>query len=284
MKKLLLFISTIFVIWIIFGNGIGVIMSRFNVNLSPLEKISENIKMIERQILAPPPLVSSKDSENSLLTNDGVVRWTNNARNKNNLVSLKTTDKLNKAALNKANDIIKNQYFEHISPTGVGPADLVGAVGYEYIVVGENLALGNFSDDEELVFAWMQSPGHRANILNVKYTELGVAVVNGVYEGKKTWVAVQEFGLPLSVCTGPDKTLKAKIDDYKKQSDDLEKKLTSLKVLIEKPSTRISNLYKTQVNSYNALVVEYNGLLANLKKLISQYNVQIDKFNLCINQ
>ena len=60
--------------------------------------------------------------------------------------------------------------------------------------------------------AWMNSPGHRANILNPHFQEIGVAVGKGMYEGHETWIAVQSFGMPLSACPASDANLKIKID------------------------------------------------------------------------
>ena len=61
--------------------------------------------------------------------------------------ALKENEKLDQAALAKANDMFLKQYFEHVSPTGVGPGDLAQNYGYDYIIVGENLILGNFSSE-----------------------------------------------------------------------------------------------------------------------------------------
>jgi len=282
MRRLSLFFSVILVLWIFFGDGLGKIMSRYDVQLPPLEKISEKIKVAERQILAPPPLVGKEDFDDAFLSNQGVLDWTNTAREKNKLPKLKENEKLNTAALNKANDILINQYFEHISPAGIGPADLAQDASYQYIVIGENLALGNFKDDEELVMAWMQSPGHRANILNIKYAEIGIAVVKGVFNGKQTWVAVQEFGLPLSFCPEPDVALKTSLDGKIQQANKLEQELITIKAQIDKPSTKFSNKYKNLVDDYNSTVGAYNKLLSEIKTSTDRYNLEVDKFNQCI--
>ena len=68
--------------------------------------------------------------------------------------------------------------------------------------------MGNFKNDQDLVSAWLNSPGHRANILNTRFTEIGTAVLKGFYEGREVWMAVQEFGLPLSSCPNPDSKVK----------------------------------------------------------------------------
>jgi len=121
-------------------------------------------------------------------------------------------------------DIFEKQYFAHISPEGLGPSDLAEKSGYEYIMIAENLALGNFKDDNTLVNAWMDSPGHRANILNNRYTEIGVAVGKGFFSesnennkeeiATEVWIAVQEFGLPLSSCPKPEESLLNTIERF----------------------------------------------------------------------
>ena len=80
--------------------------------------------------------------------------------------------------------------FEHTSPSGVDPGKLVQSYGYDYIVAGENLILGNFSSEKEVVQDWMNSPGHRANILNGSYKRTGVAAYR-TEDGTIYWC--QEF-------------------------------------------------------------------------------------------
>ena len=129
--------------------------------------------------------------------------------------------KLDQSAELKAQDMLKNQYFAHTSPSGMAVGNLAEKVGYEFIAIGENLALGNFENDEALVQAWMDSPGHRANILNSRYQEIGVAVLKGVFEGRTTWLAVQHFGLPLSVCPSPQEGVKLTIDANQNKIDEI---------------------------------------------------------------
>jgi len=113
------------------------------------------------------------NTKNIKLTVKGVIDNTNKQRALNgDLPVLKENFKLNFSAEKKLQDMFVKQYFEHNSPEGIGVGDLGLQAGYEYIIIGENLALGNFKDDASLVDAWMASPGHRANILNKKYTEI----------------------------------------------------------------------------------------------------------------
>ena len=105
------------------------------------------------------------------------------------LPALSFNQTLNSAALAKAQDMLKNNYFAHISPSGTKPWEFFRALGYNYAYAGENLAL-NYSDEYDLINSWMNSPKHRENILSPNYSDLGLAVVNN--HGKT--VIVQFFG------------------------------------------------------------------------------------------
>jgi len=180
-------------------------------NFSP----SGLLEKIEQEISAPTPLRGSMDGLSGTLTRTGILSETNKHRAKENLSALTANTTLNQAAANKLDDMFAQQYFEHISPSGTGPAALVDGVGYAYLRVGENLALGNFASDAELVQAWMDSPGHRANIMADGFSELGVAASKGTFEGEKVWLAVQTFGLPQTACPNPDEKLRTSFDSSK---------------------------------------------------------------------
>ncbi|MDP3997281.1 MAG: CAP domain-containing protein, partial [bacterium] len=174
-----------------------------NNNQSPLASPLAEIKDIlsadfQKEILAPPPLRLPFSENAGQLTSAGILRATNLHRGENNVAALTANTVLDKAAQAKLADMFAKQYFEHVSPDGAGPGDVVENAGYQFIRVGENLALGNFADDTELVQAWMDSPGHRANILYSGFSQIGIATTRGTYEGQQVWIAVQEFGLPLS--------------------------------------------------------------------------------------
>ncbi|MFC6334785.1 CAP domain-containing protein [Paenibacillus septentrionalis] len=86
--------------------------------------------------------------------------------------------KLNEVATEKARDMADNNYFSHTSPTYGSPFDMLQTFGVSYRAAGENIAYGQTSA-EQVMRDWMNSPGHRANILNGSYTKLGVGFVNG---------------------------------------------------------------------------------------------------------
>ncbi|MBJ8027894.1 CAP domain-containing protein [Bacillus cereus group sp. N21] len=105
-----------------------------------------------------------------------VVELTNAERAKQGLPALKVDAELSKVARAKSEDMQKNNYFDHNSPTYGSPFDMMKKFGISYKSAGENIAQGQRTP-EEVVQAWMNSEGHRANILNSGYTHIGVGYV-----------------------------------------------------------------------------------------------------------
>src|SRR3989338_6557355 len=130
----------------------------------------------------------------STVTSSRIVELTNSARVEQNLPVLARSNVLDKSAMMKAQDMLAKNYFAHNSPVdGATPWEWFKAVGYNYTFAGENLAM-NFSEAEEAVNAWLDSPTHQANIINNNYEEIGVAVVVGEIDGQTTTLVVQHFG------------------------------------------------------------------------------------------
>lgn len=127
-----------------------------------------------------------------------IVDLTNEERQADSLVQLRRNPVLDEAARLKAEDMARNEYFSHYSPTGVSPWYWFGEVNYNFVHAGENLAI-HFTDSDEVVEAWMDSPTHRANIMNGNYREIGVGTAKGTYEGFDTVYVVQLFGAPSAV-------------------------------------------------------------------------------------
>jgi len=141
----------------------------------------------------------------SNITADQVIELTNTERAKVGLPSLTMNSVLNQAALAKANDMFAHDYWAHVSPEGKTPWDFIQQAGYSYTVAGENLAR-DFGDTPTMIQAWMDSETHRANIVHTKYTQIGIAVVNGTLGGVETTLVVQMFGTPtLAQATTPEK-------------------------------------------------------------------------------
>lgn len=124
-----------------------------------------------------------------------VVDLTNDARHDLAEPTLKRSALLDQAATLKAQHMADHVYFAHYSPTGESPWYWFDKVGYQFVHAGENLAI-HFTDSTAVVDAWLQSPAHRANIVNENYTEIGVGTAKGMYEGYETVYVVQLFGTP----------------------------------------------------------------------------------------
>ena len=133
----------------------------------------------------------------SEITVNKVLTQTNAERQRQNLPLLKYNSTLSLSAAAKAQDMFANSYWAHNSPQGKTPWDFFKSAGYKYSIAGENLAK-DFYDTDSLLKAWMNSPTHRDNIVNTKYQEIGIAVVNGILNGVKTTLVVQHFATPLS--------------------------------------------------------------------------------------
>ena len=118
----------------------------------------------------------------------------NQYRLQNHLAVLSVDSRLTAAAQAKANDIVAKKYWSHVSPTGQTAWDLIRQTGYSYQTAGENLARG-FNSDQALT-AWINSPGHRANLLNARYTKTGFGYASYQQDGQEVPVIVQIFATP----------------------------------------------------------------------------------------
>lgn len=289
MKKVLkIFLILILVAGVVgagfwFKKDILKFFDNFKIQVQELNKIDIEsvVSEVGKEVLTATPLKVGGESNEVTLLKSKIIEETNKQRVANGLPVLTENSLLYQAAAAKSNDMFKNQYFEHTSPSGIDPGTLVLGHGYEYIITGENLILGNFESETEMVDDWMNSPGHRANILNISYTEIGVAVIKGTYEGQTVWIGVQEFGLPLSACEEPSEDLKNEIDERQQELSQLNFILDEKKTEIENTNKKVS-YYNDLVGYYNETVKKYNSLAQELKNKISIYNQQADSFNECI--
>jgi len=131
------------------------------------------------------------------ITVEKLYELTNQERKKHNLPPLNYSEKLSRAAYQKALDMFNKNYWAHFGPNGETPWQFILNAEYEYEYAGENLAK-NFLFSENVILAWMNSKTHRENILRKEYTDIGFAVVNGTLNGEPTTLVVQMFGRPLS--------------------------------------------------------------------------------------
>lgn len=149
--------------------------------------------LLATALLAPKAFAAGNFSE---IENE-IIEQLNQERKKAGLEELQINDLLNKAAFLKAQDMIGHDYFAHTSPADINPWHWLEEVEYQYKYAGENLAM-DFSSANSVHKAWMKSQTHRENIMSERYREVGVAVLEGIIDGKETRVGVQFFGTPLN--------------------------------------------------------------------------------------
>jgi hypothetical protein len=124
---------------------------------------------------------------------DRLLELTNKERAGNGLTPLSLNAQLSNAAAGKGQDMLTKDYWAHFSPDGGTPWGFINGAGYQYLYAGENLARG-FNTADEVVAAWMASPGHKENILSPNYKEIGFSIQSGKLTGEETTLVVQMFG------------------------------------------------------------------------------------------
>jgi uncharacterized protein YkwD len=149
------------------------------------------------------PLQSNKTATlaySTEMSRSALLSATNVQRNSNGQSSLTINDKLNAAAQAKANDMVARNYWSHNTPDGEEPWVFFDAQGYVYTKAGENLAYG-FDTSNATIIGWMNSPTHKANLLDSAFTEVGFGFANSsdfVTTGEET-IVVAEYGRPAAV-------------------------------------------------------------------------------------
>ncbi len=141
------------------------------------------------------PALANAQNTTRVLNVSAIIALTNANRATHGVNSLTESKLLDIAAQEKANDMIARGYFSHFGPGGQTPWSWFTLVGYYYTCAGENLAM-NFDDAGSLDQAWMNSPNHRGNILNGAYTQIGIGIAHGYYQGTQTTFVVQLFAAP----------------------------------------------------------------------------------------
>jgi len=125
----------------------------------------------------------------------GLNAASNQQRSANGLPALSLNSALSQAATNKAADMFAKNYWAHNAPDGATPWTFIVAAGYSYSAAGENLAK-NFLTSSGVVNAWMDSPAHRANVLDSRFVDVGYAVMNGTLLGDEVTLVVAMYGAP----------------------------------------------------------------------------------------
>lgn len=241
-----------------------------------------------------------------VLTKEAIITLTNNARVVNGLPPLRANLLLNTIAEARATDMLEKQYFAHVSPTGQQASDIAQSVGYQFKIIAENIGSGDFYTNKKIVDGWMQSPGHKRNILSPEVEEIGAAVLKGRMNGMETYISVQIFGLqsPLvsqRTCVAPSKSLLNDIELKKAEIDSLNDQLHIIKQELDAEnesiatdqrytygdSRKIHNLnvkisaYNEKSHWYNRLVADKQGKAAVLESMVNKYNRMLQTYNDC---
>lgn len=141
------------------------------------EIIQANSQISNPNLIYPGQILNIPQTDSTVSSYEAeVIRLVNNIRQQNGLNPLTTNWELSRVARYKSQDMLNKGYFSHTSPTYGTPFEMIKAFGLSYRTAGENIAMG-YSTPEAVVNGWMNSSGHRANILNASYTQIGVGYV-----------------------------------------------------------------------------------------------------------
>ena len=157
------------------GDSLWKIAVKYSVGLSEIKSANPSIK--NYNLIYPGQVINIPTLPSSVTEFEGeVVRLVNELRESHGLKPLIQDWQLSRVARYKSEDMQKNNYFSHTSPTYGSPFNMMKSFGISYKTAGENIAKG-YTSPKAVVDAWMNSPGHRANILNSSYTYIGVGYV-----------------------------------------------------------------------------------------------------------
>lgn len=158
------------------GDTMWKIASKYHIGTS--EVIRANPQISNPNLIYPGQVLTIPQEDSSVLAFENeVIRLVNEQRAKNGLKALAANWELSRVARYKSQDMVDNRYFSHTSPTYGTPFQMIKAFGLTYRTAGENIAYGQRTP-QAVVSAWMNSSGHRANILNASYTQIGVGYVS----------------------------------------------------------------------------------------------------------
>lgn len=165
---------------VVSGDSMWKIAVRYEVGLREIKDSNSHIK--NPDLIYPGQIINVPRTDDSVVAFENeVIRLVNEIRVKNGLNVLKADWELSRVARIKSQDMKDNNYFSHTSPVYGSPFNMIKNFGISYKSAAENIAKGQ-STPQAVVNAWMNSQGHRANILNSSYTKIGVGYVqNGNY-------------------------------------------------------------------------------------------------------
>jgi uncharacterized YkwD family protein/spore coat assembly protein SafA len=195
MKKLTIFLFSLFVLLcaktavhaqnIIYtvrsGDSMWKIAVKYQIGVS--EIISANRQITNPNMIMPGQKLSIPNINDVKKLESEVVRLVNVERAKHGLAPVKENWELSRVARYKSTDMKTKGYFDHYSPTYGSPFDMMKKFGFKFYSAGENIAMGQRTP-QEVMTAWMNSPGHRANILKADFKEIGVGLAR---DGSMYW-------------------------------------------------------------------------------------------------
>ena len=160
---------------VVAGESMWKIAVKYQVGLSEIIDANPSIKNPE--MIYPGDIITIPENDSAARSYEKeVVRLVNEERAKAGLKALTEDWELSRVARYKSQDMRDNNYFSHTSPVYGSPFDMIKSFGITYKSAGENIARGQISP-QAVVKAWMNSSGHRQNILNASYTKIGVGYV-----------------------------------------------------------------------------------------------------------
>ncbi|MGE7184368.1 CAP domain-containing protein [Peribacillus sp. NPDC006672] len=175
------------------GDTLTNIASEYEVSLSEILKTNTGINNSNQiqagQIINLPSTIYTTNQEKGQSVEQQVLSLVNEERSKSGLPSLEMDTAVSNIANMKSEDMRDKNYFNHTSPSYGSPFDMMKSFGISYKYAGENIAAGQPSADA-VMKSWMNSPGHKANILNKNYTHIGIGHATG---GKYSHYWTQQF-------------------------------------------------------------------------------------------
>lgn len=160
---------------VVSGDSMWKIAVKYQIGLDEIK--AANPQISNPALIYPGQVIYIPSIDSSVLEYEmEVIRLVNQIRKENGLSELKYNWELSRVARYKSEDMKNNGYFSHTSPTYGSPFTMMKNFGISYRSAGENIAMG-YATPEAVVNAWMNSSGHRANILNSSFTEIGVGYV-----------------------------------------------------------------------------------------------------------
>ncbi len=161
---------------VVSGDTMWKIAVKYEVGVSEIKNINPHI--VNPDLIYPGQIINIPTADSKVSSYESeVIRLVNEIRAQNGFKTLTADWELSRVARFKSQDMKDNKYFSHTSPVYGSPFEMIKNFGISYRSAGENIARGQ-ATPQAVVNAWMNSSGHRANILNSSYTKIGVGYVS----------------------------------------------------------------------------------------------------------